>query len=241
MQMDSSKSELPFSKVPWFLISRLSIFVLLLIIVVLFFGVPDCLVLPFTIYSSITLALLLLIAFDVRQTHRPLFGTVHFRAPKFANPVHAARYATKYLIKSPEHGFPEWVLAMGKDRRVRRYSTSKGFWRTPPKLKSEPQRTRNNKKLSYRERINKCGNSIHVFEMNEFLDLETGEIQIKRYWLGQMGIHSSVLDRLFDPGNPQRRRRSLLAKSLPDAVKILEIASGQKPQWIRRRLTRTGK
>jgi len=175
------------------------------------------------------------------RVNRPLFGTVIFSAPKFANPVHAARYATKYLIKAPEHGFPEWILAMGKDRRVRRYSTSKGFWGTPPKLKSETQKTRNNKKLSYRERISKCGNSIHVFEMNEFLDLETGEIQVKRLWLGQMGIHSSILDRLFDPGNPQRKRRSLLARSLPEAVRILEVASGQKPQWIRRRLVRTGK
>lgn len=173
--------------------------------------------------------------------NRPDFGTVLFSAPRFADPVHAARYATKYLIKAPEHGFPGWVLDMGKDRRVRRYSTSRGFWGTPPKPKTEPQKTRTNKKLSYGERIQKCGDSIHVFEMNEFLDFETGELQIKRLWLGQLGIHSSVLDRLFDPGNPERKRRSLLAESLPEAMKVIEVASGQKPKWRRRRPTRTEK
>jgi two-component system sensor histidine kinase PilS (NtrC family) len=47
---------------------------LLLIIVVLFLRVPGSLVLSFTIYSVVTLALLLLIAFDMRQTHRVLFS-----------------------------------------------------------------------------------------------------------------------------------------------------------------------
>lgn len=72
--MSTIRSESSFSKIPWFLLSRLSIFLLLLIIVVLFLRVPGSLVLSFTIYSVVTLALLLLIAFDMRQTHRVLFS-----------------------------------------------------------------------------------------------------------------------------------------------------------------------
>lgn len=72
--MSTIRSESSFSKIPWLLLSRLSIFLLLLIIVVLFLRAPGSLVLSFTIYSVVTLALLLLIAFDMRQTHRVLFS-----------------------------------------------------------------------------------------------------------------------------------------------------------------------
>ena len=72
--MSTIRSESSFSKIPWLLLSRLSIFLLLLIIVVLFLRVPGSLVFSFTIYSVVTLALLLLIAFDMRQTHRVLFS-----------------------------------------------------------------------------------------------------------------------------------------------------------------------
>lgn len=74
--MDINKSEPSYSKIPWLLLSRLSIFILLLVIVVLFFQVPDFLVLPFTVYSFVTLVLLLLIAFDMRQTQKLLFSAV---------------------------------------------------------------------------------------------------------------------------------------------------------------------
>ena len=74
--MDMNNSEPSYSKIPWLLLSRLSIFILLLIIVVLFFQVPDFLVLPFTIYSFVTLALLLLIAFDLYRTGQLLFRTL---------------------------------------------------------------------------------------------------------------------------------------------------------------------
>ncbi len=76
MRMDMNNSEPSYSKIPWLLLSRLSIFILLLIIVVLFFQVPDFLVLPFTIYSFVTLALLLLIAFDLYRTGQLLFRTL---------------------------------------------------------------------------------------------------------------------------------------------------------------------
>lgn len=75
-QMDINAPGGSYSRIPWLLLSRLSIFMLLLVIVVLFFQVPDPLVSPFMAYSSATLALLLLLAFAVRQTHRLLFAAV---------------------------------------------------------------------------------------------------------------------------------------------------------------------
>ncbi len=73
-EIDLNKTDSTYSRIPWLLVSRLSIFVLLLIIVVLFFGVPEVVVVPFLAYSCATLALLLLIAFDVRRTHQLLFS-----------------------------------------------------------------------------------------------------------------------------------------------------------------------
>jgi two-component system sensor histidine kinase PilS (NtrC family) len=70
-----------YSRIPWFLLSRLSIFVLLLIIIVIFLRVPDLLTLPLTLYSLVTLALLLLITLGLNKTRTLLFGglvTVHF-------------------------------------------------------------------------------------------------------------------------------------------------------------------
>jgi two-component system sensor histidine kinase PilS (NtrC family) len=74
--MNINNSELTHSKFPWLLLSRLSIFTLLLIVVVLFLRMPNFLYLPFTIYSFLTLALLLLVAFGLNRTRQLLFGTV---------------------------------------------------------------------------------------------------------------------------------------------------------------------
>ena len=73
---ERSQPDVSLSKVPWLLLSRLSIFTLLLIIVVLFLRVPDPLVFPFVVYSFSTLAVLLVVAFDLRQSHRFLFNGV---------------------------------------------------------------------------------------------------------------------------------------------------------------------
>jgi len=70
-----------YSRIPWFLLSRLSIFILLLIIVVVFLHVPNLFTFPFTLYSLVTLALLLLITLGLNKTQTLLFGvlvTVHF-------------------------------------------------------------------------------------------------------------------------------------------------------------------
>jgi hypothetical protein len=55
---------------------------------------------------------------------RPGLGAVRFSAPKFAKPEDAAGYVSAYLTKCPEHGYPEWVLAM-PCRRIHRFQTSR--------------------------------------------------------------------------------------------------------------------
>ena len=167
--------------------------------------------------------------------NRPAFGTVLFSTSEFeGGPVHAARYVTKYLIKTPEHGYPAWVLEMGKNRRIRRYSTNKGFWNNPSQITKETKSTRKNKLQTYAERIGKCGDSVHLF------DTETGEITPRREWLGQLDAKSSiVLDNLWDPGNPERSRRSLLALSLNQAKRTIDIAAGNEVKWIRRKFMRS--
>jgi len=166
---------------------------------------------------------------------RPAFGTVFFTKRYFeGGAAHAARYVTKYITKIPEHGFPEWVLRLGEETRIRRYSASRGFWGNPPKLPSEPEKKREAKPRTYAERIRVCGSSVNVFEIRESVDRETGEIQIARTWAGELQADANrVLERLFDPGEPRRSRRSLLALSLPHVQRIISIAAGHDAAWIR--------
>ena len=174
--------------------------------------------------------------------NRPVFGTVLFSKPDFeGDPLHAARYVTKYLIKTPEHGYPRWVLEMGKDRRIRRYSTSRGFWGNPTKRRSTSEKQRSNTFRTYAERIKNCGDSVYLFEIIVTINPETGEITPRREWLGQLDVKSStVLNNLWDPGNPERARRSLLASSLDQAKRTIDIAAGKEVQWLRRKFLRSG-
>ena len=113
-----------------------------------------------------------------------------------------------------------------KDKRIRRYGTSLPFWNNPTQSKSESEKTRKNRKLSYKKRIDQCGDSVNIFEINIFIDIETGEIKTVRNWKGNMDVPAKVvLENLFDPGNPKRKRRSLLAQNLQQAKYIIENAA----------------
>jgi hypothetical protein len=130
---------------------------------------------------------------------RPAFGTCRFSAPNFADARHAANYATKYLIKWPEHGFPDWVLDMGSDKRVMRFSASRGFWDNPPR--SKPQKDPTEKKprapaRTYRERQGDCGKSANLFYLVEHVDEETGEECISLHWIGKEPLDASVIPHL---------------------------------------------
>jgi two-component system sensor histidine kinase PilS (NtrC family) len=73
MKEDVKKDGEILVKVPWLLLSRLLVFLLLLGIVVFFLKVPEFLFVPFLIYSLLTLASLLIILLDQKRTYRFLF------------------------------------------------------------------------------------------------------------------------------------------------------------------------
>jgi len=166
---------------------------------------------------------------------RPLFGYVYISKPRFAGgPAHAARYVTKYLTKIPEHGFPQWVLQLGKDTRVRRYSASRRFWETISERRTESAKKRQCEARTYAERVQACGSSVNVFEVREAVNRETGELLVKRQWIGELQANANiVMESLFDPGEPRRSRRSLLARSVSDVQRIVSAVIGHEAVWIR--------
>lgn len=166
------------------------------------------------------------------QGQRPPFGTVLFSKRDFADAAHAGRYATKYLIKTPVFDFPAWVMDMGNKDRVRRFSTSRGFWNTPAEPKQPPKKTRIINPRTYAQRRAECGSMINVFSLGEDLDEQSGEVINRRDWIGRLGVDASVLDRLPDEGDPRRRRRILTAPSLGSLLKRIEAAAGHHPTWI---------
>jgi two-component system sensor histidine kinase PilS (NtrC family) len=76
MKVDDQKAEQTILKVPWLLLSRLFVFLLLLGIVVFFLKVPDLLFVPFLIYSLLTLISLLIILLDLKRTYGFLFNFI---------------------------------------------------------------------------------------------------------------------------------------------------------------------
>jgi two-component system sensor histidine kinase PilS (NtrC family) len=76
MKVDLPKAEQTILKVPWLLLSRLFVFLLLLGIVVFFLKVPDLLFVPFLIYSLLTLVSLLIILLDLKRTYGFLFNFI---------------------------------------------------------------------------------------------------------------------------------------------------------------------
>lgn len=164
---------------------------------------------------------------------RPAFGTVLVSKPRFSGgAAHAARYVTKYLTKTPEHGFPDWVLRMGMYTRIRRYSASRGFWgeKTIP---SERGRPRDIERRSYRQRLERCGTSVDLYEFREVVDRSTGEIETRRRWIGELAVPAlQLFERLHDSGDVRRSRRSLIAATSAAAVQSIEQAVGYKVRWI---------
>lgn len=164
---------------------------------------------------------------------RPAFGTVLVSKPRFSGgAAHAARYVTKYLTKTPEHGFPIWVLRMGMHTRIRRYSTSREFWgkKTLPSGHGKP---RDIKRRSYRQRLEQCGSSVDLYEFREAVDRGTGEIETRRRWIGELAVPARELfDRLHNSRDVRRFRRSLIAATSRAAVQSIEQAVGYNVRWI---------
>lgn len=165
--------------------------------------------------------------------NRPAFGMTRFSRSKFEGGAkHASNYATKYLIKTPEHGWPAWVLAMGKDHRLPRYQTSRGFWSNPPKpapLTTGKPRTAMPR--SYEQRIAECGTTSNLFETHERLNIETGEVERDRSWLGRVRLRADVLRTLSD--RPDRWPRiTVPASDTAGCLRALREAAGSPIQFV---------
>jgi hypothetical protein len=165
---------------------------------------------------------------------RPAFGWAWISKPEFAGGAkHAARYATKYLIKVPEYGFPAWVLEMGADRRIRRYSTSRGFWNRPPQIRRESEGTSDRERHSYAERIRDCRSSVHVLELRGGIDADTGEVLERRVWVAQLDVSATVLERLSERGSAGPARRFLPAENLPEVFDRVAAVTEAPLRWVR--------
>lgn len=93
-------------------------------------------------------------------------GRTKGQGGRFENPRHAAAYITKYIIKPPKDGWPEWVL--NHSGRVRRFSTSRLIFQELGHMpaKAEKKRTRGTYKKvnTIALRVKNCGNAFRVFQ-----------------------------------------------------------------------------
>ena len=166
---------------------------------------------------------------------RPPFGTVWVSKQHFeGGPLHAARYATKYLVKVPQTGFPAWVLDMGKDSRVRRYGTSRGFWGREPVERDEPETRQERNPRSYRERIAECGSTVNVCAVTEVIDTWTGEFDVKRRWVGQLNVRAQEVAELPRRDFWKKARLVVGAERLDELVGAVHEAAGGAVAWLRR-------
>jgi hypothetical protein len=159
--------------------------------------------------------------------NRPAFGMTRFSVPRFeGGAVHAARYATKYLVKAPESGWPDWVLAMGARVRVPRYQSSRGFWCLPPRPKASTGKPRALVRVSYAQRIAECGTACNVFEKTETINEVTGEVRPRLLWRGRIDLPELNLRRLSPHTGHARPRFRVAAATPGQLLQALRAATG---------------
>ena len=169
------------------------------------------------------------------QPGRPPLGWIWIKAPYFAGGAEqAAHCAASYLIKLPLMGFPQWVMEMGLDRRIRRFSTSRGFWNRPARPRAQPRTRRTNTGRTYADRISECGSTANLFHHHERTNPTTGETTAVQRWVAQMEM---VAD-----GNPAMRkpfpRDPIVSASLEGAVEAAERRCGSPIHLLRLRGSR---
>ena len=167
---------------------------------------------------------------------RPAFGTAWISKGDFeGGAVHAARYGTKYLVKVPRDGFPDWVMQMGKDCRVRRYGTSRGFWGNDSVPQTEPATHRESARRSYAERVGSCGSTVNVCRVWAMVDTSTGEVDLRREWIGELDLAASVVSGLPDDEWPSGWRVLLGEIRVQDVLRAIARVAGREVEWVRDR------
>jgi hypothetical protein len=160
---------------------------------------------------------------------RPRFGVVYVKAAEdlegYDPPVSKA---ASYVTKLPDC-FPKWVLDMGADKRVKRFSTSQGFYGRPlqpPRI--EPmgrRRTRQERKrLTYAQRTAECGTKLDVFEPATRTDYTTGEVVTFRKYAITIAAKDAG-----QPGTPAFApvKGKVVAQSPEGVLDHCEAAAGQ--------------
>lgn len=165
--------------------------------------------------------------------NRPAFGMTRFSMPTFeGGALHAARYATKYLVKTPAYGFPSWVLGMGRENRVPRYQTSHGFWgREPQEVNPNPKKRKQNPR-TYADRLDDCATTSNVFESMEFVDEETGEVLRQRLWRARLNLSETNLRAIIKEEQGARPKIRVIAKNPASMIDVLQAASGETVQVV---------
>ena len=126
---------------------------------------------------------------------RPGFGCVRFSAPRLGDASKAAGYVTAYLTKVPERGYPQWVRD-GETRKVRRYSTSRGFWTQTADEdeaaalgggmveddddRQDSDDEQEQRRRTIEEQLATCGTACVVLRVREVVDDNTGEVVERR-------------------------------------------------------------
>ena len=166
---------------------------------------------------------------------RPGFGWAWISKPRFVGgALHAARYATKYLIKTPESGFPEWVLSMGGENRVKRFGTSRPFWDRPAVSPSANSKSKREPGEPYAFRIAGCEETSTLFEVRGSANCITGEVAEYRRWVDRLTLPSWRLRDVPDARGEDGRRRLVLANSVKEALRQIEQATGSSVQRMNR-------
>jgi hypothetical protein len=151
---------------------------------------------------------------------RPGFGSAKFSKRKFENCRHAANYATAYLIKHPEGGYPTWVMGTSC-KSIRRFSTSHGFWslasepsdpkkgRNGPFYDPPPDRDHGNPPRTIQQVCDSCGDCLKEVVVTTKHNCETGE-KIQTFMFVRMHTHPwSEVEQVYGV----QKKRSLLFAS----------------------------
>lgn len=173
------------------------------------------------------------------QFGRPPLGWVHVSPPSrdHGEKAQAAGRAASYVTKVPHWGFPTWVMGMGTDKRIRRFSTNQGFWSRPNKPKAPPRPPSTaprakRQKFTYAEKISKCKTTANVFEVGEWIDRLTGEVKSER-WLFETQPAEDI-----QPGEPAYVNSKIQACSAEGVLDQIDAQSGRLNAIVRMRQAR---
>lgn len=167
------------------------------------------------------------------EPNRPPFGLVWITKRHFeGGALHAARYATKYLVKVPEYGWPEWVLKLGAEKRVPRYGVSRKFWNRPrPEYKSTKRPKPRSNSVSYCLRLEQCGSTTNLFAVTNTV-MPNDEIKEERQWIARLGVSTDifkVLDEFYQAGS---RRAAIWEDKSYKAIEQISNAAGRPVQIL---------